>query len=290
MARLLVALLCLVLSVEGAGAVRLVASNHPLTLLAAAAAGPDTDLQTLMTPLFASPDFQPGERERALLDQADLLVWNGPEAEPWLAPWALAPRAGLTVVTFSALPGILGRDYRLDPTDRLDPSGPAGQGPDRHLWLSTRNAALLVDAVSARLGNEKAAVHFSAEMERFRTRQAARFGRVAARGLLSADDAFGYFLAELGITQVRSLAGPPGAAVAPARLSLLAARAEQAGPGCVIGPPGLELGPATLLLPGGHGHLVAMDPYLGGVGPGSDGYIHALIQLADTLYGCLATR
>lgn len=290
MARLLVALLCLVLSVEGSGALRIVASNHPLTLLAAAAAGPDTDLQTLMTPLFASPGFQLGEREQALLDQADLLVWNGPEAEPWLAPWAATPRAGLAVVTFSTLPGIAGREYRLDPSD------PAGLGPDRHLWLSTRNAALLVEAVSVRLGNDKAALHFQAEMERFRTRQEARFSRVASRGLLSADDAFGYLLAEVGVTQVRSLAGPPGAAsqpggaVAPSRLSLLAAQAEVAGPGCVIGPPGLEQGPATLLLPGGHGHLVAMDPYLGGVGPGSDGYIHALIQLADTLYGCLATR
>lgn len=284
MPRLFIALLCLVLCVE-ARAASVVASNHPLALLVAAAAGPDTDLQILMTPLFASPGFQPGERELKLLADADLVVWNGPEAEPWLAPALEAPRAGLAVINFSALPGLIWRDYRLDPSDE------SGQGgPNRHLWLSTRNAALLVEAVAGQLGTTGAAEHFSAEMARYRSRQARRFDRLVSRRLLSADDAFGYWLAEIGIANVRALTGPPGAMVPDARLSELQNQVAREGPGCVIGPPGLEQGPANALLPGGHGHLVALDPFLAGVGPGRDGYIHALIQLADTLYGCLATR
>lgn len=273
-----------VLSLPSAAAVRVVASTTPLAMIASAATPGDTDLQVLMTPALASPEFRLGERELKLLEEAELVVWAGPEAEPWLADALASPREGRQLVTLSKLPGVTWRDYRLDAQD----AGKHGANP--HLWLSTHNAAVLARAVGARLGNTLAAEHFAAEMQRFRNRQQARFQPVAALGVIAADDAFGYLFAEMGVINVAALTAVAGAKVSSQRVEDLAERARREDIACVVGAPGFEQGPASQLLPGGHGHLVMLDPMLGGIPLARDSYTLALIQLADTLYGCIVTR
>lgn len=282
---LLFSALC-ALSLPSSAAVRVVASTTPLAMIASAATPGDTDLQVLMTPALASPEFHLGERELKLLEEAELVVWTGPEAEPWLADALIEQREGRQLVTLSKLPGVVWRDYRLDAAD----AETEAHGANAHLWLSTQNAALLARAVGARLGNAPAAEHFAAEMQRFRNRQQARFQPVAALGVIAADDAFGYLFAEIGVVNVAALTAAAGSTVPPGRVAALAERAHREDIACMVGPPGFEQGPAAQLLPGGHGHLVTLDPMLGGIPLARDSYTLALIQLADTLYGCIVTR
>lgn len=284
MIRIACIVLLSMLSLPGVAATRVVASTHPLAMIASAAVLPDTDLQVLMTPALSSPEFRLSGRELKLLEEAELVVWTGPEAEPWLAGALAEPREGRQLVTLSKLPGVVRRDYRLDAND----AGAHGANP--HLWLSTQNAALLARAVGARLGNTLAAEHFANEMQRFRNRQLARFQPVATLGLLAADDVFGYLFAEIGVVNVAALSAAASVAPEPRRVAELAERARREDIACVVGPPGFEQGPAAQLLPAGHGHLVTLDPMLVGIPPARDSYTLALIQLADTLFGCIVTR
>lgn len=284
MTRILTLIVLLVASFCVEAATRVVVSTNPLAMIAMAVATPDTELQVLMPLSAAAGEFRLSDREQQLLDTADVVVWTGPEAEPWLAPALAKPRDGRTLVTLSRLPGAVQQPYRLDPADTRQ------RAVNPHLWLSTQNAALLARALGARLGNPLAAEHFAGEMARFRSRQQARFTPVTALPLVAADDRWGYLFAEMGISQVLALAAAPGEDVPARRQKELAQRVAREDIACVVGAPGFETGPAAGLFEGGHGHFVTLDPMLPGITPDRDAFIVALVQLADMVYGCLVTR
>ena len=173
----LVLLVCL--SIPAVAGTRVVVSINPLAMVAMAVAKADTDVKAIVPAGASTHDYQltPGDIEA--INNADIVVWAGPEAEPYLAA-LLSGRTDPRVITLSKLPGVTLRDLRLDPADTKK------YGRDPHLWLSTRNAALLARALGARLGNTLAAEHFDAEMQRYRNRQAKRFAPLAQMPLLVA--------------------------------------------------------------------------------------------------------
>ena len=284
MSRLLAALLLVSLSLPAFAGTRIVASIYPLAMVTMAVARPDTDVKVIVPTGATTHDYQltPGDIEA--INGADIVVWAGPESEPYLAPLLDQPRAGQRIVTLSKLPGVIQRDYRLEPLDTKK------YGRDPHLWLSTRNAALLARAIGAQLGNTLAAEHFDAEMQRYRNRQVKRFMPLTGMPLFVAHDAYGYLLDEIGVYNVSAVVTDPGIPASARRLVDLAARAKQQHVGCMIGEAGFEGGIAPRLFEGVQANLVVIDPQLAGVSLTRDAYTLALTHLADTLYGCLVTR
>lgn len=283
----LVALALLVLAVPAQAGSRVVASIYPLAMIAAAVAPADTEIRHLVPSTASTHDFQLSPGDVEAIGAADIVLWNGAEAEPYLAALLDRPRAGQRVIDLSKLPGVVLRDHRLD-------AGDAKKRPrDPHLWLSTRNAALLASAVAGQLGTAPMAQNFAAEMQRYRNRQQKRFAALAQAPLLVAHDAYGYLLDEIGLTNVSALVLDPGVAPSARRLTDLAQRVRDESIVCMIGEPGFEQGVAPRLFEGAtqrRYNLVTVDPQLVGVTLSRDSYALSLIHLADTLYGCLVTR
>lgn len=276
-------------AVPAVAGTRVVASVYPLAMVAAAVAAPDTDIRHLVPADSSTHDYQLSPGDIEAVNGADIVVWAGPEAEPYLAALLAQPRAGRTVITLSALPGVVLRDHRLDPADTKK------RGLDPHLWLSTRNAALLASTIAAQLGTAPLAQNFTNEMQRYRNRQAKRFAPVAQVPLLVSHDAYGYLLDEFGMGNVSAVSVDPGIAPSARRFTDLAQRVENEKIGCMIGEPGFDQGIAprlfeSTLAGGGKANLVVVDPQLAGLTLSRDSYALSLIHLADTLYACLVTR
>lgn len=284
MTRLVALLLLAALSLPVEAGTRVVASIYPLAMVSMAVARPDTDVKLLVPTSASTHDYQLTARDAETIAGADIVVWAGPEAEPYLAALLKSPRDGQTVITLSKLPGVALRDLRLDPADTRK------HGRDPHLWLSTRNAAVLARALGARLGNTLAAEHFDAEMQRYRSRQATRFAPVKDVPLLVAHDAYGYLLDEIGLVNVSAVVADPEVPASARRVAELAQRVGNEKIACMIGEPGFETGVALRLFENTRGNLVVIDPMLSGITLARDSYTLALTHLADTLYGCLVTR
>ncbi len=284
MTRLVALLLLAALSLPVEAGTRVVASIQPLAMVSMAVARPDTEVKLLVPTSASTHDYQLTARDAETIASADIVVWSGPEAEPYLAALLKSPRAGQTVITLSKLPGVVLRDLRLDPADTRK------HGRDPHLWLSTRNAAVLARALGARLGNTLAAEHFDAEMQRYRSRQATRFAPVKDIPLLVAHDAYGYLLDEIGLVNVSAVVTDPEVPASARRVAELTQRVASEKIACMIGEPGFEQGVAVRLFANARGNLVVIDPMLSGITLARDSYTLALTHLADTLYGCLVTR
>lgn len=284
MTRLVALLLLAALSLPVEAGTRVVASIQPLAMVSMAVARPDTEVKLLVPTSASTHDYQLTARDAETIASADIVVWSGPEAEPYLAALLKSPRAGQTVITLSKLPGVVLRDLRLDPADTRK------HGRDPHLWLSTRNAAVLARALGARLGNTLAAEHFDAEMQRYRSRQATRFAPVKDIPLLVAHDAYGYLLDEIGLVNVSAVVTDPEVPASARRVAELTQRVASEKIACMIGEPGFEQGVAVRLFENARGNLVVIDPMLSGITLARDSYTLALTHLADTLYGCLVTR
>lgn len=271
---------------------RVVASIYPLAMIATAVAKADTQVKLLIPTSASTHDYQLSGSDLKSLAEADVIMWAGPESEPYLAATLAQPRANQRVITLSKLPGVVWRDARLDssPAAQAAAPGTGKFGRDPHLWLSTRNAALLARALAAHIGNPLAAEYFDAEMQRYRSRQAKRFAPVADMPLLVAHDAYGYLFDEIGLSRVSAVVIDPQVPPAPRRVAELADRVLQERIGCMIGEAGFEQQIGPRLFPDGHGNLVVIDPQLSGVSLTRSSYTLALTHLADTLYGCLVTR
>lgn len=281
----LILLACLCgLPVPALAGTKVVASIYPLAMIATAVATPDADVKLLIPTSATTHDYQLTPGDLKTLAEADVIVWTGPEAEPYLAGALSSVRAGQRVITLSKLPGVTWRDARLDP------AGPATGGRDIHLWLSTRNAALLARAIGAQLGNTLAAEHFDAEMQRFRARQAKRFAPVAGIPLLTSHDAYGYLFEEIGLNRASAVVIDPAIPPPPRRVAELAERVARERIACMVGEPGFETKYGPLLFPGGHGNLVILDPQLVGTSINRSSFTLQLTHVAETLYGCLVTR
>jgi len=282
--RLTCVLLFLALAPLASANVRVVASIYPLAMIATTVARADTEVKLLVPTTATVHNYQLTPGDLKTLAEADIIVWSGAEAEPYLAGAMQNLRPSQRVVTLSRLPGVVWREHRLDP------GSSTAFGRDPHLWMSTRNAALLARALGAQLGNPIAAEFFDAEMQRFRARQLKRFAPVAKVPLLAAHDAYGYLFDEIGLANASAVVIDPEVPVAPRRVAELQQRIEQERIACMIGEPGFDVRIGTLLFPSGHGNLVVIDPQLVGTSINRNSYTLAMTNLAETLYGCIVTR
>lgn len=123
-------------------ALQLVATIEPLAALVRPLMGPGDQLQVLL-PASQSPHqlaLKPSQRQ--WLEQADLVLWVGPELERALAPhFANSERS----LAFSDLTGLSW------PEEQGGQHQDHGHTRDPHVWLNPDNARLLVAALAERL-------------------------------------------------------------------------------------------------------------------------------------------
>lgn len=278
-------LLALLASIP-AQALQLVASIEPLAALARPLLGPDDRLQVLL-PANQSPHqlaLRPSQRQ--WLEQADLVLWAGPELERALAPLFQDSARSLA---FSALPDLAwpatgqpGRSHQDHQHER-----------DPHLWLNPDNARRLVAMLAQRLAalapDQAADYQARARAEDAAiAATAASIGRQFAgqkpAGFLVYHDGYGHWNHYFGLQQLAAVGLTPEQKPGARHLYQLQQLASQAS--CLLAERFYD-SPATANLARQLGlPLVWVDPMgLEHAGQG-DAYVRLLRDLAESFSRC----
>lgn len=123
-------------------------SVHPLArVVNSVARSPAIKVETLLSPGATPHDAALRPRQLEQLVKADLVVWMGPEVEPYLAQW-LQKRSGPTL-DISTLPGIVKLPMAAHSDEEHGHTHNAHF--DVHLWWSRQNLSLAANAVADRL-------------------------------------------------------------------------------------------------------------------------------------------
>ena len=203
---LLLLCLCLAAPLQAA---TVVASIEPVAKLIHDVLGDRVTVDTFLLPTQTPHDtaFTPGQARK--VQQADLVVWLGADAEPALA--RLLARQHRPHVAMLSLDGIHQR-HQADGHDHHDHHHHAALDP--HLWLSPDNMLVLarsLPAQAAQLGLteaevEQAVAGFARRLDKVRENIRAHLAPVAARPYMSHHDAWGYFAEAFGLRPVIPLA------------------------------------------------------------------------------------
>jgi zinc transport system substrate-binding protein len=253
------------------------ASIEPLAMLLRDVLGDHVDVQTFLLPSQTPHDssFTPGQARR--VQQANLIVWLGGDAEPALGRlMARFPGAQLAMLS---LTGIHQREMQ-DVGDHHGHSHKHAHGAlDPHLWLSIHNMLLLAQALpdqADHLGLERAAIQLAVEQlsatltaqrERLRT----ALEPLANQPYMSHHDAWGYFAEEVGLRPVIPLTASTDLTPGSRRFTRLVQQIEQEGIRCFMAEPESRRALIERLCRG-ECRLVEADPLgrsLGAVGYGA---------------------
>ncbi len=146
--RCLVLLALILLSQAGAAEVKVLASIKPLALIANEVAGGKATVETLL-PIKASPhDYPLRVSDVRRLQQADVVLWVGPELEVFLQR-PLNNIAASKRLTVYELPGMNWPEE--EPHAHADGAG-HHHGHDPHVWLDPRNAIVIARALAEKFG------------------------------------------------------------------------------------------------------------------------------------------
>lgn len=238
-----------------------------------------------------------------MLQDADLIIWVGPDLSPWLEhalshlgnPPALA-LMGNPVTHLRDFTPPLGAEEHDGEGDHDDH---AHSGKDPHVWMSVDNARAWLGLFADRLSEldpENAAAYQAnarvaeARIDDLTARIEARLAPVAGAKIVTFHAAFGYFADRFPITIAASVrpgdASTPSAATI-ARLKELVASEDIA---CAFAEPAFN--PALLKTIAGETGLKigTLDPTGALQQPGPDNYAATLYAVADNIATCVEAK
>lgn len=288
--RLPVALL-LVLLAPAAAAVEVLASVRPLALIAAAVAGPDARVVTLLPPGASAHHYQLRPADRLELNRADLVLWVGPAHEAFLAK-VLADQPRL--VTAQRLAGL-----RLLPKRQPDGDRSLAGTVDSHVWLDAGNAAVIARAVAEALAARDAAhaANYRRNAEALagrlaaqEAREAQRFRGLPGRAYLAYHDAYQYLEPGLGLRFRGSLLSGDEDRPGARHVVRMSQRIREEGLACLLGEPGFDPALARQVFQGRPARLVSVDEVFAAAPLAPGGFEAGLARLSGDVYRCLGGR
>lgn len=253
-----------------------------------------------------------------LLEQAQLVVWVGPELEPWLAraldglgraeAIALLDLPVTTLRDFDGSPATLDNgayeegvgesdDHHHDDDTHAHDEDHAHEGTDPHAWLSPDNArawlGTLAEELSARdpenaetyQANAQAAILDITQMDAEISAQLEPF---AGAEIVTFHDAFGYFTTAYGIDVLGSLRAGDASAPSAAALSELKALVADHGVTCAFLEPAADDGLLKAIEQDAGLKTGVLDATGQTLTPGPELYGDLMTSLATTIATCLA--
>jgi len=282
---------------------RVVASLPPLHSLAASV------LQGVATPQLLLRSGSPHSyalrpSDARALQQADLLLWVGPQLELFLAATQanLGEQRSLTLLKLPDLNrpalrhgGIWEADDAQDAMhDKMHPENAAD---DVHIWLDPDNAAIIIKALADRLTrldpdngvryqrNGADTIHRLRELDAELQRQ---LEPLRDRPYIVFHDAYQSFEQHYGLHPKGAIAVDPERRPGAKRLQQIRNLLLESGAACLFREPQFEPRYVPLLIEGTAVRTGILDPLGSDLTPGPELYFTLLRNLADSLTGCLA--
>ncbi|MCP8900023.1 metal ABC transporter solute-binding protein, Zn/Mn family [Gilvimarinus xylanilyticus] len=186
----------------------LVTSIKPLALIAREITAEDDQVVTLLPPGVSPHAYNLRMSDRRLLDDADLLLWVGPELETFLRKPLQSQAQKL--LTLSELAGLewpeAGASHDHDHDHHHH-----GDGADMHLWLNPRNAVVVARALGERLAELRPAnavdyrrrvEAFAAQIDLLDAELENMLSKVKDQGFAVYHDGYRHFVDHFGLNQV----------------------------------------------------------------------------------------
>ena len=196
---------------------QVVATTTQVTEFTRAVVGETGTVAGLIQPNQSAHSFDPSAKQLLALSQADAVVINGADLEPWITDaLAAANFSGDIIDASTGVELLAAGEAEEDHAAHSDEEEHAHGEGDPHIWTSPLNAQVMVKNIAAGLEAvnpadatlmEENAVAYSEQLDILNEWIVENFDQVPAaeRLLVTNHDAFTYFVSEYGITFVGSI-------------------------------------------------------------------------------------
>jgi len=264
-------------------------------------------------------DFQLRPSQAALVAEAGLIVWVGPELTPWLDRVVDTLGEGVPTLTLLDAPGTAlqaygenaaepeGHDHAAaqdkeedanTADEGHDHAGHNHSGHDPHAWLDPANAKAWLAAIAAELSRldpanavtyATNAARAATGIDRLDAEVAAILAPAKSRPIVVFHDAYGYFAGHYGLTIAAAISQGDAASPGAERLREVQAKVADGPPVCAFPEPQhdpallIQMAEATGARIGG-----AIDPVGSLLDPGPSAYAALMTGLAHAIADCAA--
>jgi len=196
---------------------QVVATTTQVTEFTRAVVGDTGTVTGLIQPNQSAHSFDPSAKQLLALSQADAVVINGADLEPWITDaLAAANFTGDIIDASTGIELLAAGEAEEDHAAHADEEEHAHGEGDPHIWTSPLNAQVMVKNIADGLEAvnpadatlmEENAVAYSEQLDILNEWIVENFDQVPAaeRLLVTNHDAFTYFVSEYGITFVGSI-------------------------------------------------------------------------------------
>ncbi|MBV4365118.1 zinc ABC transporter substrate-binding protein ZnuA [Erwinia phyllosphaerae] len=283
-----------------------VASVKPLGFIAAAIADGVTPVDILLPDGASEHDYSLRPSDIKRLQDADLVVWVGPEMEAFMpkAVAALPAQKSLELADLSTVKPLLIRGQDEDENEHEE-----GSETDRghahthhhgeynmHLWMSPEIARQSAVAIHAKLlelmpqSRDKLDAnlqHFEAELATADTQIATQLKPVKGKGYFVFHDAYAYFEKHFGLTPTGYFTVNPEIQPGAQRLHQIRTELVEHKAVCVFAEPQFRPAVIDAVARGTSVRSGTLDPLGTAITPGRDSYVTFLSQLSSQYTSCL---
>ncbi|AEY00776.1 zinc ABC transporter, periplasmic zinc-binding protein [Oceanimonas sp. GK1] len=296
-----------------ANAVEVLTTVKPLQLIASAITEGGQPPGLLLKPGTSPHDYALKPSDLGRIQDADLVIWVGPELEGFLTPLLSERDNSLPLLT--RLP-VEHHDHdehdEHDETDHHDNhNAPLTQhendahddhhghdhtGRDPHVWLDPHNGLHIARLIAERLGaidpeNLDRYQHnlalFESKLRDTDRRVMERLTPARGIGYFVFHDAYGYWEAHYQIPSLGHFTVNPERAPGAQTVARIHRALENASAECVFAEPQFRPAVINAVVRGTQARVAVLDPLAGDIDNGPDGYFNFMLKLADDMAVCL---
>lgn len=281
-----------------------VASVKPVGFIASAIADGLTPVEILLPDGASEHDYALRPSDIKRLQDADLVVWVGPEMEAFMTKSA-APLPAQKNVEMDTLPGVKALLLKGGEDEKEEHEGHAHGGAEEHehhgeynmhLWMSPEIARKTAVAIHAKLlelmpqSKDKLDAnlqHFEAELSSADAKIGNQLAPVKGKGYFVFHDAYTYFEKHYGLTPLGHFTVNPEIQPGAQRLHQIRTQLVEQKAACVFAEPQFRPAVIEAVARGTKVRSGTLDPLGTNITPGKDSYVTFLSQLSSQYASCL---
>ena len=283
-----------------------VASVKPVGFIASAIADGVTPVEILLPDGASEHDYALRPSDIKRLQDADLVVWVGPEMEAFMTKSAASLPAQKNV-EMDTLPGVKALLLKGGEDEEEEHEGHAHGGAEEHehhhhgeynmhLWMSPEIARKTAVAIHAKLlelmpqSKDKLDAnlqHFEAELASADAKISNQLAPVKGKGYFVFHDAYTYFEKHFGLTPLGHFTVNPEIQPGAQRLHQIRTQLVEQKATCVFAEPQFRPAVIEAVARGTKVRSGTLDPLGTNITPGKDSYVTFLSQLSSQYASCL---